>query len=322
MEKNSRIYQIDNIRFILIFLVVFGHLCEQVSFKNSSFFYVLIYSFHMPAFSFISGYCCKKIPGEKLVVKYLYPYFVFQTGYIIFDKYILHKEIYFQYTTPYWLLWYLLALFFWNLIISVFSDTEEVIKKLIVVSIILAFVIGYDSSIAYYLSLSRVLVMFPFYICGYYIKIKGYKIFEDNKKNIPNWLKYLSLCSAIFVCYILYRNQNILQAAWAYHSQPYQVLNYNIWTRICFMIIAIVFITLLCIFVSGKKWFIITEIGQNTLSIFLLHGFILRYLAYKNILQKFPYSGFTIVVLSIIILWILSRKIVNILLYPFINWLF
>lgn len=58
--ETSRKYNIDNIRAILIFLVVFGHLLETVDFPLKSLIYSGIYVFHMPAFAFISGMCHKK----------------------------------------------------------------------------------------------------------------------------------------------------------------------------------------------------------------------------------------------------------------------
>lgn len=62
MEK-ERDYLFDNIKGLLIFLVVFGHLISYSSFKkihSIDFIYLSIYIFHMPIFVFISGYFSKK----------------------------------------------------------------------------------------------------------------------------------------------------------------------------------------------------------------------------------------------------------------------
>ena len=59
--RNNRM---DNIKFFLIFCVVFGHMLELV---DTGVWYKIIYSFHMPAFIFVSGYFAqfnrKKIIG-------------------------------------------------------------------------------------------------------------------------------------------------------------------------------------------------------------------------------------------------------------------
>ena len=53
----TRDAKIDNLKGILIFLVVFGHLLELVITKgHAKYIYELIYSFHMPFFIFLSGY--------------------------------------------------------------------------------------------------------------------------------------------------------------------------------------------------------------------------------------------------------------------------
>ena len=50
----AREYQYDNLRFLLIALVVLGHLLEiAVEFPQKEILYTLIYSFHMPAFLFL-----------------------------------------------------------------------------------------------------------------------------------------------------------------------------------------------------------------------------------------------------------------------------
>ncbi|MDA3100191.1 acyltransferase family protein, partial [Staphylococcus pseudintermedius] len=53
----------DNARAILIFLVVFGHLIQPYTDAHPTVYalYLLIYSFHMPAFLFISGYFAKNV---------------------------------------------------------------------------------------------------------------------------------------------------------------------------------------------------------------------------------------------------------------------
>lgn len=51
----------DNARAILILLVVFGHMLQPYTSgdKYLSALYLVIYSFHMPTFLFISGYFAK-----------------------------------------------------------------------------------------------------------------------------------------------------------------------------------------------------------------------------------------------------------------------
>lgn len=57
----ARDYYFDNAKFILIFLVVFGHLMQPfvADYDSVHILYIFIYTFHMPAFILISGYFAK-----------------------------------------------------------------------------------------------------------------------------------------------------------------------------------------------------------------------------------------------------------------------
>lgn len=91
----ERDYFFDNYRFLLIFLVVVGHFIEPC-FRNHPMLSILkgiIFSFHMPAFIFISGYFSKKTSSlKKLIQTLLIPYFVYEVVYYILYIYALHAE--------------------------------------------------------------------------------------------------------------------------------------------------------------------------------------------------------------------------------------
>ena len=65
--KKERIYLWDNIKFILIFLVVLGHFADfhTATSLNMRRLFFYIYIFHMPLFIFISGLFSKKTINEK-----------------------------------------------------------------------------------------------------------------------------------------------------------------------------------------------------------------------------------------------------------------
>ena len=61
MEK-VREYKFDNLKILLILLVVLGHIIEPFYKLNT--LYLIIYAFHMPVFVYISGYFAK---GNKII---------------------------------------------------------------------------------------------------------------------------------------------------------------------------------------------------------------------------------------------------------------
>lgn len=305
----KRIYKLDNIKFILIVLVVFGHLCEQVSFAHDRFIYLFIYSFHMPAFAFISGYCSKHKTTAASIRKNIIFYIVFQFLYSAFLKYALHIEgITYQFTTPYWILWYFVALILWKAALLCCDDNEKCIRNLLLISVPVALLTGCDLTVGYYISLSRAVVMFPFFIGGYYLKIKGFL----NKPYIHNrFLQLASLMFAFVMTFLLYQKRNILQWEWTYHSLPYMPNQSTVYTRIFFLLTAVAFIFFFCVSVPNIKIPIITYIGRNTLSVFVLHGFIIRYFAYKDVWQLVAKSALTTGLVSLLIVLLLSNKGVN-----------
>lgn len=309
MEPTTRIYKIDNIKTILITLVVFGHVLEYMGFRDG-FLYLLIYSFHMPAFAFISGYCCKRKTWKVLVQRYICTYLVFQTLYIAFAKYILHDDRTFQYTTPYWILWYLLAMFAWSMIISVLGKSRKWAGILLWISVPLALLIGYIPTVRYYLSLSRIIVMLPFFCGGYYLKTKGVVLRDSagDQDRIRIRTKCLSLLAALVMVFLLYLAKDGLDAAWAYHAKPYLPQQCNIFVRAFFFATAAAGIQFLCVVVPDKKYRVITDIGGNTLWVFLLHGFVIQFLDYQGILPELPAPAVSAVLLTVVMVAGFSSK--------------
>lgn len=118
-----RNFKIDNIRFILIYLVVLGHFLELVPGKTASDIYKIIYSFHMPAFLFITGFFAY-FNRKKIILTLIYPYIVFQILYQLFDTFVLSNSPQFSVTfgQPYWLLWYLLVTIFCYLLLPLLNE--------------------------------------------------------------------------------------------------------------------------------------------------------------------------------------------------------
>lgn len=115
----QRICYFDNLKFILILLVVIGHFLS--SFKTDHLYasiYSFIYIFHMPCFIFLAGYFSKSlIKDGKLsvnkIIGYSILYFIMQTGLLI----LLGKN--FTLIVPSLALWYLQSMIIWILLLPV-----------------------------------------------------------------------------------------------------------------------------------------------------------------------------------------------------------
>lgn len=109
----SRDDYFDNAKFILILLVVLGHCLEIAGINAVPGLYRLLYLFHMPVFVTITGYFskrCKPLQLAALVLQYL----VFETLYLLFANCVLGAATGFDYTRPYWTLWFLVSTVTWK----------------------------------------------------------------------------------------------------------------------------------------------------------------------------------------------------------------
>lgn len=261
----KRIPYWDNIKGLLIILVVVGHLIESLPQGQLGLIYKLIYLFHMPLFVFVSGYMAK-FNLKKNMKAFLLPYLVIQpicciaTGNPI------------QWTTPFWILWYLISLFIWYLCVPVLEKIPTRYRPLlIIVSIIIACLIGYNSNIGYYASVSRSFVFFPYFALGYYSKYY-YSIHKhENFINRNEYIIKIAISALVFfILGVLIIKGSALNAKWLYGAYSYTTANYSILYRLMHYSAAIILGCFIMIFIPHRKS-VLTEIGQNSFKIYLTH---------------------------------------------------
>lgn len=296
-KEENRDYSFDNLRAVLIICVVFAHLLEIRSpFPFGEDLYRVIYSFHMPVFLFICGWFAK-FDRTKLLLGLFAPYLMLQTAYVFFQRGLYGKDVTLQFTTPYWLLWFLLALFFYYLLLPLY-DVATPKKRLMAWLLVLALslVAGYDSTVGYGMTLSRLLVFQPWFLLGFYAR-------KTDVKPMPLVGKLLTglallACVAVLCCSSI--TDNML-----YGSYAYEKIQYHAGIRLFLAVVALAWI-LTFFFVLrplvNVRIPLLTRLGQNTLSVFLLHGFIVKYIGYKHPQLLETVIGFLAVVCLILAL--------------------
>lgn len=179
MSEKNRIYIWDNLKFVLILLVVIGHFADcnilSPSFKST---YLFIYAFHMPIFIFISGLMHKNDNICNKVYMYLCLYFLLKVNHFLVLT-ILGKNPTFQLLSEGGTPWFLFALAFFVLLSYLLRNVNT--KYVLVLSIIAACFVGYDNSIQDFLVLSRVFVFYPFYVMGNLMQEKAVTDINVNK---------------------------------------------------------------------------------------------------------------------------------------------
>ena len=295
VEKRNFLF--DNLKCLLIFLVVYGHFIENFqsiyASESTRIAYQFIYLFHMPGFVFVSGYFARKGDGkifEKVLLNQIVPHFFFQ---LVFE--IFHWVVFPEFSgktldlAPYWILWYLLSLAFWRISFQLLYK----IRFLLLISVILALVAGMVSSIGYPLSVSRTVVLFPFFVLGNIFKEKGIVEKIKSGRFFPVYavLSVLVLAGALIYVsevklhYGLYLNSysyKALKMAWD-EGMLYRFINLA-WGFLC--------IASLLVLTPQKRCFA-SKIGKNSMIPYIMQFFFLKSLLiyrfdfYKNLYFTF-----------------------------------
>lgn len=164
----TRDLQLDSVKGALIFLVVYGHLIEQVHGDGWGLnVYQFVYLFHMPAFIFISGMLSHAtLETEdvgKLVSRLLVPFMVFECiGLAV--HYAARGTLPASVTNlqPAWTLWFFLSLLAWRL-------TAPLLLRFrypVLVSVLLALLALSAKPTGTYLTLARTFSFLPFFMLG------------------------------------------------------------------------------------------------------------------------------------------------------------
>ena len=274
----KRDYGFDNTKFLLIFLVVFGHILEEISLSGwLGIIRAVIYSFHMPLFVFISGYFSKSSINkvDRAFTDYLVPFFIFNTLFAIMIQYNISINIF----LPQYAFWYLLSLFFWNISIDYISK----FKLLLVVSFLLGIYCGFFDNIDRLFSLSRTICFFPYFILGY----------GSNKERIDKWRsmnKALPIAGIVICTFITaFANYKGLIPVKMYEMlQSYAKTEVDTLAgsaqRALIYMIALVMIVSVISLIPNKEYFF-TKFGTRTISIYIFSSFLIK--AIFSIIKRF-----------------------------------
>lgn len=273
--QKERDYLFDNMKAILIIFVVMGHLvvnaCKQDAIFNA--IYCFIYMFHMPVFVFITGYFSKNVQKSRdvAVEKYLIPYFIFCIFLQVEDRILnigVGKNLGFNLLYPQWGMWYLIALFWWKLFIKDFVR----IRFILPLSILVGLLSGFSREIGSFLSIGRAVNLLFFFLLGYYCTKEN----VEKLRKLPKILGVIpivitGLC-AYFMTYRLEWSRHLLFMKRSYMTG---YVKEEIAVRIMIYVVASLMIFAMLRLCSNKKN-VFTYIGTNSVSVYVIHLFIVK----------------------------------------------
>lgn len=302
---NKRDPFFDNAKFLLIILLVFGHLPLTDDAGRATIRWV--FSFHMPLFVFISGYFTRITDTNKYwqgVLKFAETYVVFSFIQLLIPT-LLGKHIGFSALIhPRWTLWYLLSLIWWRIMLYYIpSSIRNNHKLLIAASVVLCLAAGWVP-LNSQLSFQRTFAFLPFFTMGYVAGANKLKI----EKQMPVLAALFALALAWCVLYFtgvkpyFLGRENYMSLT---HYLP--VINFA-WRAVWLVVATVMSYCFLCIVPQKEyRW---THFGELTLFIYLYHAIILlgrhQIVAVLNLPTTFL-SGILYTVIVLLIIWLLSK---------------
>jgi len=292
---SSRDPWFDNAKLLLVVLVVVGHgwtvlPADGVAARP----YDFLYSWHMPAFVFVTGYLSRTFDYSrsrlwKLVRTVVVPYVLFECAMALFRIYVGGEELEGLFADPHWPMWFLAALFFWRLATPVFRALPWGFPVAVLLSLGAGLWAG-DT-----LDLARVVGLLPFFVLG--LKATPERL-EWVRGRVP-----AALGVAVFVGIWLLSSQIDRWASteWLYYRAQYDEFAMSdtraALTRLVILTVGVAgtfaFLTLVP---RRTTWF--TRMGAATLVVYLFHGFAVKgldYTAYTEWSADHPWLGFVLV---------------------------
>lgn len=267
----------DNAKYLAIVLVAMGHAWEPLTDHNraAEALYMVVYTFHMPAFIIISGYFSRSFDSrpdrlKRLVTGVAVPYVVFEVAYSLFKRWADNdpgQPI--SLLDPWYLTWFLAALFVWRLTAPIW----RIVRRPVPLSLAIAMLAVTSPSIGDDLDLQRVLQFLPFFVAGLCMKPEHFHIMRRREARILTLPVFAGAIAAA------YWAAPLISSAWFYHRDSAQELKAPWWVGMvsvpllfgCSMLLAVCFFAWVP---RRRTWF--TALGAGTLYGYLLHGFLAK----------------------------------------------
>lgn len=260
----QRILWLDNLKGLLIILVVLGH-CIQHSLPDyaDNVVFRYIYSFHMMLFMFVSGYACYRPKVEwsligKRVKQLLLPFFVWSLvmcairgEFQLWDMVLLPEK-------SFWFLWVLFFITFFHVIacrLAIRWGLKDEWTSLGVGLLLLGFTVVTRINI---FSLQLIAFHYVFYSLGFYVH--KYNIVE----RVPVWV----MGTALFGWLVM---------AWFWSAgRPIHQLDYSnpVFTTLIHYLVAMIAIVAfmpIAFKLINSKSLVLNEMGGGTLAIYVIH---------------------------------------------------
>lgn len=272
---------LDNAKGLLIALVVLGHVMQLTltHAQPGQALYLLIYSFHMPAFAALTGYLSRPdvgtAKGRRRFLRLLAVLVFFQALHVLLEYGIVGwVDIDRAFEYPQYTLWWLVAVLFWTLLLPLFAGTESTSGAIrgLAVAVAIAVASGWVLDDGGSFSLSRTFVFLPFFVGGYYAARHGWRMPRSRGLRVAAILAFAALGAALVLASLDFAVwQDWLQARLTYRHYDLARWKEPI-VRLGLLATSATMVLAFLQLVPRRRLALITALGATTLSVYVWHA--------------------------------------------------
>ena len=310
----TRDYAFDNIRAVMLFLVAFGHTLDVYLSSGAieTDLMKYIYLFHMPMFSFITGYFTKDLEKahKTAIEKCLIPYLLFQGVYILAAKGMIwagaatfNSDVFnASLLLPSSAFYYLLAVFFWKLSAQVLFR----LRHPLILSVIAALLVSLTPFSDWHTGRGAFFTLIPFFIAGVLCSRAQVERIRRMPKAAAFLIMVLGILPAVFLPYAIH------SVRLTYADAGFTAVSGILYRCVFYLTAALMCAAIICL-IPGKK-LPISGIGQASIVVYAASTFLCphAYIALRKVLLpelSRPVNMIGMIVFSGIVVWLFSLPV-------------
>jgi fucose 4-O-acetylase-like acetyltransferase len=272
-----------NAQYLAILLVVSGNLISGLrdAVPAAGAVYLFVNLFHLPVFIILAGYFSRNFSFAKgkardLITKLALPYVLFEIAYSLLEWQMTGRgRLTISVLDPSYLTWFLLALFAWRLSTPVWQQIRWPLAVAIVIS-----VVSYTGPLSSHLDMHRIFGMTPFFVLGLCLTPEHLAYLR------LTWVRIggaLVLVAGLAVSFFAKDHMNDRWLHWRTTNAKLGVSELtgsavHLGLLVAGAVLAVAF---LAVVPRRRTWF--TALGTVTIYAYLLHGFVVKLIQYKDL---------------------------------------
>ena len=287
----GRIALFDNIKGLLITLVVVGHVAHPVHNDNPaiSCLFDVIYLFHMPLFVFVSGLFAKRAKNERgvdsnRILSFVLLAALYQLALMLINGASLTPTRFLRFTSA---PWYLLAMAYWYAAAPTLGRLGW--RRGMALSLALSYASGFVDLSGGLLAISRSLAFLPWFAAGLYCPVERVVALRESRSRTvrAGLAAAVVLAAAIALARALDAHAYDWFFQMVYGDNPYRALPLDVLGKTVAASIALVFsAAVLRLIPSRRSW--LTVLGERTLGIYVGHRLVRAWLTFRTPLYGQP----------------------------------